>query len=737
MSLVERVAQTVGVAPKAASATIELFNEGATVPFIARYRKERTGGLDETQIVAIRDTLARLEELEKRRDSILGSLSEQGVLTPELERAVRQAETLAALEDLYLPYRPKKRTRATAARERGLEPLAELILLRDTADPRRQAEPFVSEEKDVATVDDAIAGACDIIAERIAEDSQTRAALRSLYSEAAVLRSRRAPRAAGRAAGQTRKEGTPRKGDDAHGEEKYRDYYEWSEPAARAPSHRILAVLRGAAEKELVVHASPPEERALTLLSRWWAPGGNEKCSLVRRAAEDGYGRLLEPALENELISQLKQRADVEAVRVFAANLRELLMAPPLGGRPVLAVDPGFRTGCKLACLDAQGNLRHFETVYPLEPHNKTAEAASAIRRLAEQYRFEAIAVGNGTGGREMISFCRGLGLDLIITMVNESGASVYSASAAAREEFPDQDVTVRGAISIGRRLMDPLAELVKIDPKSIGVGQYQHDVDQKMLRSALQDVVESCVNAVGVEVNTASVQLLSAVAGLSERIARSIISYRTERKGIRNRMELTQVKGLGERTFEQCAGFLRIRGGENVLDQSGVHPESYGVVEAMAKDLGATPQELMQRPELRRRVELATYVTETVGMPTLKDIMSELEKPGRDPRSRFEAAEFSENVHELGDLSPGMQLPGIVTNVTAFGAFVDVGVHQDGLVHISELADRYVKEPAEIVRTGQPVTVTVLSVDTVRKRVSLSMKSDAAGRAVAARTPG
>lgn len=709
MSLIDRVATEVGVDSRAAGATIALFEEGATVPFIARYRKERTGGLDETKIIAIRDTFRHLEELEKRRAAILQSLAEQGVLTPELEREVGKATTMTSLEDVYLPFRPRKRTRATMAREKGLEPLAELILLRDGVDPRLEARSFVDSTLGVASSEEALAGALDIVAERIAEDAGTRSALRSLFRERALLSSKRAAKAAGK-------------------EEKFRDYYEWSEPASRAPSHRVLALLRGAGEKELVVHAAPPEERAIALLDRRWADGTTAKHDRVREAAHDAYRRLIEPSLETELLSDLKRQADAEAVRVFASNLRELLMAPPLGGRPVLAVDPGFRTGCKLACLDSSGDLLHFEAVYPLEPHRKADAASARIRELAAKYRFEAIAVGNGTGGREMLSFCRGLGLDLIIIMVNESGASVYSASEVAREEFPDQDVTVRGAVSIGRRLMDPLAELVKIDPKSIGVGQYQHDVDQKLLKQTLEDVVESCVNSVGVEINTASAQLLAAVAGLSERTARNIVAYRTSRGGFGSRNELKSVTGLGPRAFEQCAGFLRIRGAGNPLDSSAVHPESYPVVEAMAKDAGCTAGELMQRPELRSRIKLERYVTNSIGLPTLTDILAELEKPGRDPRREFAAAEFSESVHEIGDLKPGLRLPGVVTNVTAFGAFVDVGVHQDGLVHISQLADRFVKDPAEIVRAGQPVTVTVISVDLERKRIGLSMRSDARG---------
>ncbi len=712
-SLIERVAAAVGVQPHAVSATLSLFEEGATVPFIARYRKERTGGLDETRIIAIRDTHEQIEELEKRRATILRSLAEQEVLTPELEGAVTTADTLSSLEDLYLPFRPKKRTRATAAREKGLGPLADLILLRDGADPRAQASGFVNADAGVPSTEDALSGALDIVAERIAEERRTRSKMRDLFTKSGIISSRRAART-GEA-------------------EKYRDYYDWSEPAARAPSHRILALLRGAAEKELVVHAAPAEEQAIALLAEMWAVPPNRKSELVRAAVHDAYRRLIEPSLENELLAELKRRADVEAVRIFASNLRELLMAPPLGGRTVLAVDPGFRTGCKVVCLDAHGSLLHFEPVYPLEPHRKTEEATRAIVGLIEKHKVEAVAIGNGTGGREMLSFCRGLHLKrpVVITMVNESGASVYSASDVAREEFPDQDVTVRGAVSIGRRLMDPLAELVKIDPKSIGVGQYQHDVDQKLLKNTLGDVVESCVNSVGVELNTASTQLLAAVAGLSPRVARNIVTYRSAHGGFKSRAELTKVTGLGARTFEQCGGFLRVRDSENPLDASGVHPESYYIVEAMAEAVGCTTRALVEKAELRKNIKLEDYVSTTTGMPTLVDIMAELEKPGRDPRSQFLTTTFADDVHEIGDLKPGMQLPGVVTNVTAFGAFVDIGVHQDGLVHISELADRFVKDPAEVVKAAQPVTVTVLSVDVRRRRIGLSMREDARDRAV------
>ena len=727
--ILDRVASETGTGIRPVSATVALLAEGATVPFIARYRKERTGGLDEVKIIAIRDAYERIQELEKRRTAILGSLSEQNVLTPELENAVRTAGSLAVLEDIYLPYRPRRRTRAMIAREKGLEPLADIIFAGEV-DPHLAAADFVNTEQDINTVDEAIAGALDVIAERISEDAAVRGKLRDLFQDAAFLSSKRA---ASRSSGQ--------KLDEAQ-VAKYRDYFEWSEAARTAPSHRILAILRGQNEKILSCHALPPEDRALTIISQLYLRGPNAgkrsngaripaASDLLSLACEDSYRRLLAPALENELLAGLKQRADEEAVRVFAANLRELLMASPLGNQPVLAVDPGFRTGCKLACLDSHGNLLHSEPVYALEPHNRREEAAKIIRGLVAKHNPEAVAIGNGTGGREMFAFCRELALvresdgrPLIVTMVSESGASVYSASDVAREEFPDQDVTVRGAVSIGRRLMDPLSELVKIDPKSIGVGQYQHDVDQKMLRSSLDDVVASCVNAVGVDLNTASIQLLKSVSGLNERLAKNIIRFRSEHGGFRNRAELAKVGGLGPRTFEQCAGFLRIRDGENALDASAVHPESYEVVQAMARDLGCAPGDLISRPDMHEKIRLEHYITDSIGLPTLKDILRELDKPGRDPRSDFKAVAFADDIREISDLKPGLKLPGVVTNVTAFGAFVDIGVHQDGLVHISQLADRFVRDPAEVARVGQTVDVTVLTVDVSRKRVGLSMKS-------------
>ena len=720
-TMVDRIAKETDIGRQAVTATIGLLDERATVPFIARYRKERTGGLDEVAIIAIRDTYERLQELDKRREAVLSSLREQGVLSIALEKAVQTAPTLAAVEDLYLPYRPKKRTRSTMAQEKGLGPLADLLLAQGGDDPQLLAAQFVKPDLGVSTPSEAIAGALDIVAERISENGELRMNLRRYFATDAQLRSKRAPvRAAAKGA------------DTEAAAAKYRDYFDWSEPAARAPSHRILAVFRGQNEKVLSCHATPSAEPAVDMVVRKIVRRG-PAAQLLTQACEDSYKRLIEPALENELMSELKKRADHEAVRVFAANLRELLMASPLGGRAVLAVDPGFRTGCKLACLDARGNLLHSEPVYALEPHRKTEEATRTIRALVKKYAPYAVAIGNGTGGREMFAFCKELGLTrteggeetaVVITMVNESGASVYSASDVARAEFPDQDVTVRGAVSIGRRLMDPLAELVKIDPKSIGVGQYQHDVDQKLLKAALDDVVSSCVNSVGVELNTASVQLLSAVSGLNERLAQRVVEYRTGHNGFASREELSEVSGIGPRVFEQCAGFLRIRDGRNPLDASAVHPESYPVVEAIAKDAGCTPAELLQKPDLRAAVRIERYVSETVGLPTLQDILAELEKPGRDPRSEFSTVAFADDIRSIDDLKEGMRLPGVITNVAAFGAFVDIGVHQDGLVHISELADRFVQNPAEIVHVGQQVMVTVVRVEKERRRIGLSMKN-------------
>ncbi len=704
------ISSELGISPQQVRATVELLEEGATVPFIARYRKEATGSLDETVIVAIRDRSAQLEALDKRREAVLKSLEDQGKLTDELKEQVLGAETLAALEDIYLPYRPKRRTRATIAREKGLEPLAALVFEQSPGvDPKAEAAAFVDPEKGVAAPEDALAGARDIIAEWVNENADARARLRSLFSEKGVIRSRVIL------------------GKEAEGVQ-YRDYYDWEEPVGRAPSHRILAARRGEREGFLILRIAPPEEDALAVLETRFLKGSGASADEVRQALHDSYKRLLAPSLETEMKQQTRERADEEAIRVFADNLRHLLMAPPLGSKRIMAIDPGFRTGCKVVCLDAQGKLLHHDVVSPHTGERAAAEAAVRVRAMIDRFQVEAVAIGNGTAGRETESFIRGLDLPpaVQVVMVNESGASVYSASPAARDEFPDHDVTVRGSVSIGRRLMDPLAELVKIDPKSIGVGQYQHDVDQNALQRSLDDVVMSCVNAVGVEANTASAQLLAYVSGLGPQLARNIVAFRDEHGAFHAREELRKVPRLGPKAFQQAAGFLRIRGGENPLDSSAVHPESYHLVEKMAADVGCSVIDLMREGDLRKKIDLSRYVSDAVGLPTLNDIMEELAKPGRDPRDSFDAFSYTPGVETIEDLRPGMKLPGIVTNVTAFGAFVDIGVHRDGMVHVSELSDRFVRDPQEVVKVHQRVVVTVLDVDMERKRIALSMKTGA-----------
>jgi uncharacterized protein len=707
-TFLETIAAELQIPRRQVEATATLLAEGATIPFIARYRKEQTGSLDEVAVTAIRDRLERLHALAERRVAIVKSLEERQLLNEELAAALDAAATLAALEDIYQPYRPKRRTRAMIAREKGLEPLAELLWAQDPAtDPLTAAAPFVNPDAGVASADEALAGARDILAERASDDTAARTAVRSLFATKAILRSKVVP------------------GKEADGA-KFSDYFAWEEPAAKAPSHRVLAIRRGEAEGVLTSRLMPPEEDAIAVLHGMFLQNSGPATDQVRLAVEDGYRRLLEPSLETEARLDAKQRADAEAIRVFAANLRELLLAPPLGGKTVLGIDPGFRTGCKVVCLDRQGALLHHDVIYVEQSDRQREHARQTILTLCARFDVEAIAIGNGTASRETDAFVRSLGLPVAVpvVVVNESGASVYSASEVARDEFSDHDITVRGAVSIGRRLMDPLAELVKIDPKSIGVGQYQHDVDQKALKRSLDEVVGSCVNAVGVEVNTASKQLLSYVSGLNSVTAGNLIAHRNEHGPFRARRDLLQVKRLGPKAFEQAAGFLRIRDAENPLDASAVHPESYGVVERMAADLGCVVPDLMTRPELRARIQIERYVTETVGLPTLRDILDELAKPGRDPRAQFEAFAFAEGVTTLEDLQPGMRLPGIVTNVTAFGAFVDVGVHQDGLVHVSQLADRFVKDPTEVVKVGQKVQVAVLEVDLARRRIGLSMKT-------------
>jgi uncharacterized protein len=705
---VDRIASELGLRPAQVQATASLLEEGATLPFIARYRKERTGSLDEVAIAAVRDRLAQLSALDARREAILESLRERNLLSEELNRRLNGSSTLAELEDLYLPFRPKRRTRATVAREKGLEPLALWLLAQGPGEPAARAAAFIDAEKGVASAEEALAGARDIVAELACEDARARTRMRELFDRQAQLRSAKHRKA------------EPEKS------ARFQDWFDWCEPAASAPSHRILALFRGEREDCLSLRLAPPEGPALELLTSLFVKSRGPASDQVRLALEDGYSRLLEPAMETELRQRLQKRADAEAIRVFAANLRELLLAAPLGRKRTLALDPGFRTGCKAVCLDEQGNLLHAEAIFPHPPQSRTAEAGARVLDLCRRFKLEAIAIGNGTAGRETEAFVRALELPgpPIVVSVNESGASIYSASDVAREEFPEQDVTVRGAVSIGRRLMDPLAELVKLDPKSIGVGQYQHDVDQGELKKSLDDVVESCVNGVGVEVNTASKELLTYVSGLGPQLAANLVAHRRQKGPFRSRRQLLDVTRLGPKAFELAAGFLRIRDAENPLDASAVHPESYPVVQAMARDAGCTVSDLIRDAGLRERIRPEKFVSEKTGLPTLKDILAELARPGRDPREHFEAFRFAEGVHELTDLRPGMKLPGLVTNVTAFGAFVDLGVHQDGLVHVSQLADRFVKDPGEVVKVRQKVSVTVLSVDVPRKRIALSMKS-------------
>ncbi len=684
-------------------AAVDLLAGGATIPFIARYRKEATGSLDEVAVTAIRDQLHFLTEIARRRTVIIESMAAQGVLTDILQQQLEAATTLARLEDIYLPFRPKRRTRGMIAREKGLDPLAQALFRQQASpvDPR----PYIAPEKGVASAEEAMAGARDIIAEIISEDLPTRSGLRRLFQDRAVISSK-----------------VVKKHQDQGA--KFRDYFEWQEPAARAPGHRLLAMFRGENEKVLTLTVRPPEELALDDLA-----GRHLRSSPARQQVElalaDGYRRLLAPSLENEMRRELKTRADREAIAVFTANLRDLLLAPPLGEKRVLALDPGFRTGAKLVCLDAQGRLLHAATIYPLLGPKQADEAGRIVSRLVREQAIEAIAIGSGTGGRETEEFVRGLGLpaDLIITLVNEDGASVYSASETARREFPDHDITIRGAVSIGRRLQDPLAELVKIEAKAIGVGQYQHDVDQAALQRALDETVISCVNAVGVELNTASLQLLTAVSGLGPTLASNIIAYRDANGPFAGRTELRRVPRLGPKAFEQCAGFLRIRGAANLLDASAVHPERYGLVARMAADAGLTVEQLMASAAARTALPLDRYLSPEIGMPTLRDIVDELAKPGRDPRTSYVEFRYAAGIHRLEDLQPGMVLPAIITNVTRFGAFADIGVHQDGLIHVSQLADRFVKDPAEIVRVRQQVEVRVLEIDCARKRISLSMK--------------
>lgn len=700
------ISEELGLTEQQVKNTLELLESGATIPFVARYRKEVTDSMDEVQIAAVRDLNAKWMELDKRRAAILDSIREQGKLTPELEEKINNSLKMSELEDLYLPYRPKRKTRATMAIEKGLEGLAKILMKQANIDVVAAAERFVDEKKGVKTVDEALSGARDIIAEWISENIHIRERLRVSFRNYSDIVTKVI------------------KGKEDEGE-KYGIYFNATEKLSKAPSHRVLAMLRGEEEGILRLSIAPDEDRALEMMERFYLRGENDCAEQVSLAIADAYKRLLQPQLETEMRKFYKEKADTEAIKVFVANLRQLLMAAPLGQKTVLALDPGFRTGCKLVILDPQGKLLHTETIYPHPPHSQYRLASDKLKRLVLQYKVDAIAIGNGTAGRETENFVRHIPFerDVIAVVVNESGASVYSASEVARAEFPDYDVTVRGAVSIGRRLMDPLAELVKIDPKSIGVGQYQHDVNQNRLQESLQETVESCVNQVGVEVNTASKELLSYVSGLGPSLAKNIVDFRNENGPFQSRNALKQVPRFGAKAYEQAAGFLRIRGAENPLDASAVHPESYSVVGAMAKKAGCTVSELMQQAEFRKKLNLNDFVTKNVGLPTLNDIMQELAKPGRDPRQTYELFEFDKSVTTINDLKEGMVLPGIITNITNFGCFVDIGVHQDGLVHVSRLANKFVKDPNEVVKLNQKVMVKVLSVEIERKRITLSMK--------------
>ncbi|GAA4808374.1 Tex family protein [Olivibacter ginsenosidimutans] len=703
----QRIAQELSIHERQVRTTIQLLEEGATVPFISRYRKELTGSLDEVQVAAIRDSIAKLRDVDKRREAIIKSLTELGKLSPELEEKLAAAESMAILEDIYLPYKPKRKTRASVAREKGLEPLAEALLQQNLSDVAGLAASYVMADKGVNTVEEALSGARDILAEFFAEHAETRTQMRNFFMEKGSFVAKVVP-------GKETEAG------------KYKDYFDWREPLKTAPSHRILAMRRGEKEQLLFLDVEVPEEEAITYMHDRFVKAANEASKQVALAIQDSFKRLLKPSMETEVRLITRKRADEEAIRVFAENARQLLLAAPLGSKRILAIDPGFRTGCKVVCLDEQGKLLVNTTVYPHNGAYKAEEAAHELKTLVTQYRIEAIAIGNGTAGRETEDFVRKLDLaNVVLVMVNESGASIYSASEVAREEFPDYDITVRGAVSIGRRLMDPLAELVKIDPKSIGVGQYQHDVDQHQLQESLADTVISCVNAVGVELNTASKQLLSYVSGLGPALAQSIVAYRDQHGAFKRRSDLKKVPRLGEKAFEQAAGFLRIRGAENPLDASAVHPERYPLVETMAKDMGCQVTHLLTDEQLRKNIPLTQYITDEVGLPTLNDILSELSKPGLDPREKFETFSFTDGVHTVNDLKVGMKLPGIVTNITNFGAFVDIGVHQDGLVHLSQLANRFIKDPNEVVKVHQQVEVTVLEVDAQRNRISLSMRTE------------
>ena len=707
MTPIQLIAQRLNLREKQVEQTIALLDEGATIPFISRYRKEATGGLDEVAVAAVAEQHRQLDELEHRKAFVLETIEAQGALTDELRARITACWDATEIEDIYLPFKPKRRTRAQMAREKGLEPLAQRLLLRPNSDPVQEAEGFLTDE--VGTVDEALQGARDIIAEQISEDEHSRQTLRRIYSREAVITSKAVKG----------KSETPEAA-------KYRDYFEWSEPLKRCTSHRLLAMRRGESEGVLRVTITPADdERATEQVARRYVKSGTRAAEQVEMAACDAYKRLLRPSIETEFAASSKEQADEEAIRVFATNLKQLLLAAPLGQRRIMGIDPGFRTGCKVVCLDAQGALLHNETIYPHPPKNETVRSEQTLRRLLKDYAVEAVAIGNGTAGRETEELVRALHVEGVeIFLVSEDGASVYSASATAREEFPDYDVTVRGAVSIGRRLADPLAELVKIDPKAIGVGQYQHDVDAGALKRSLDQTVESCVNAVGVNLNTASAHLLTYVSGLGAALAKKIVEYRTAHGPFGSRRELLKVPRLGAKAFEQCAGFLRIVDGKNPLDNTAVHPERYDIVQHMAADAGLDVPALIADAEARKRLDLKRYCTADVGLPTLTDILAELDKPGRDPRGKAEVFSFEEGIHSIDDLEIGMILPGVVTNVTNFGAFVDLGIKVKGLVHVSQLADRFVRDPNEVVHVQQQVRVRVLEIDEARGRIALSMKS-------------
>lgn len=741
------ISKSTGISERQVANTVGLLEEGCTIPFIARYRKEVTGTLDEVQVASINDALDKLKEIDKRKETILKTIEEQGKLTPELKTRIENSWDSTELEDIYLPYKPKRKTRAEVARQKGLEPLASFLMLQNpNADIDKKVQEFISEEKGVKTAEEAVAGAQDIIAEQVSESEEARNIVRFNFKKDAVITSvkRKDPLrlkgtspVMGRKAAQsdTNPDGSPHNGGDVEGRDreglwddaasKYRDYFDFSEKLSKCASHRLLAMRRGEAEGFLKISISGDDERCLDRLDRQFLRNSSKSAELVWDAVGDAYKRLIKPSIETEFANLSKEKADEEAIRIFVKNLEQLLMSAPLGQKRVLALDPGFRTGCKVVCLDAEGNLLHNEAIYPHPPKNERRQAADKLWTLTKQYKIEAISIGNGTASRETEEFVRGLGLpdSIQVFVVSEDGASIYSASKVAREEFPDYDVTVRGAVSIGRRLMDPLAELVKIDPNSIGVGQYQKDVDQKALKHSLDQTVEMCVNKVGVNLNTASKHLLTYISGLGPAIAQNIVDYRAKNGAFTSRRELLKVPKLGPKAFEQAAGFLRVSGGKQPLDNSAVHPESYPVVEKMAKDLKCTVSDLLADKTLREKIDISRYVSDKVGLPTLQDIMQELDKPGRDPRQQLEAFSFSKDVKELEDVQVGMTLPGIVTNITNFGCFVDVGVHTKGLVHISELADKFVKDPTDVVDLHQHVQVRVLDVDLKRGRMALSMK--------------